>query len=70
MALAGSIMAKKAVPVTTGTLRTHTLTFGLFLTGTVRDWPRRKPHEPPKLPVLHTRNEGQKALLNQHMGAA
>jgi hypothetical protein len=34
-----------------------------------RDWPRRKPHKPPKPPVLHTLNEEQKALLNQHIGA-
>ena len=35
LALAGSIMAKKPTPVTSGTLRTDTLTFGLFLLGTV-----------------------------------
>jgi K+-transporting ATPase ATPase A chain len=35
MALAGSIAAKKPTPVTTGTLRTDSLTFGLFLLGTV-----------------------------------
>jgi hypothetical protein len=34
-----------------------------------REWPRRKPHEPPKPPILHTLTEGQKILLNQHMGA-
>jgi hypothetical protein len=34
-----------------------------------REWPRRKPHKPPKPPILHTLNEGQKILLNQHMGA-
>ena len=35
-----------------------------------REWPRRKPHKPPKPPVLHNLNEGQKALLNQHIRAA
>jgi len=35
-----------------------------------REWPRRKPHKPPKPPVLHTLNEEQKALLEQHLGAA
>ena len=34
-----------------------------------RKWPRRKPHKPPKPPVLHTLNEEQKALLNRHMSA-
>jgi hypothetical protein len=34
-----------------------------------REWPRRKPHKPPKPPVLHTLNEEQKALLNRHMSA-
>jgi hypothetical protein len=34
-----------------------------------RAWPRRKPHKPPKPPVLLTLSEEQKALLNQHMGA-
>jgi hypothetical protein len=34
-----------------------------------RVWPRRKPHKPPKPPVLLTPNEEQKALLNQHIGA-
>ena len=34
-----------------------------------REWPRRKPHKPPKPPILHTLSEEQKALLNQHMGA-
>jgi Transposase DDE domain len=34
-----------------------------------RGWPRRKPHKPPKPPVLHTLNEEQKALLNRHMSA-
>jgi Transposase DDE domain len=33
-----------------------------------REWPRRKPHKPPKPPILHTLNEEQKTLLNQHMG--
>ena len=31
-----------------------------------REWPRRKPHTPPAPPILHTLNEGQKVLLNQH----
>jgi DDE family transposase len=35
-----------------------------------REWPRRKPHKPPRPPVLHTLNEEQKILLNQHIGAA
>jgi Transposase DDE domain len=35
-----------------------------------REWPRRKPHKPPKPPILHTLNEEQKALLNQHISAA
>ncbi len=34
-----------------------------------REWPRRKPHKPPRPPVLHTLNEEQKILLNQHIGA-
>jgi hypothetical protein len=34
-----------------------------------RQWPRRKPHKPPRPPVLHTLNEQQKILLNQHIGA-
>jgi hypothetical protein len=34
-----------------------------------REWPRRKPHKPPKPPVLKTLSEAQKALLNQHIGA-
>jgi Transposase DDE domain len=33
---------------------------------TRRAWPRRKPHKPPAPPILHTLNEGQKVLLNQH----
>jgi len=35
LALAGSIMVKKPTPMTSGTLRTDTLTFGLFLLGTI-----------------------------------
>jgi hypothetical protein len=35
-----------------------------------REWPRRKPHKPPKPPLLHTLSEEQKALLNQHMSTA
>jgi hypothetical protein len=34
-----------------------------------RVWPRRKPYEPPRPPVLHTLNQQQKVLLNQHIGA-
>jgi hypothetical protein len=34
-----------------------------------RDWPRRKPHKPPKPPILLTPSQDQKALLNQHMDA-
>ncbi len=33
-----------------------------------RSWPRRKPHKPPKPPLLHTLSAEQKALLNQHIG--
>jgi hypothetical protein len=35
-----------------------------------REWPRRKPHKPPKPPILHTLNEEQKILLNQHISDA
>ena len=35
-----------------------------------RPWPRRKPHKPPKPPLLHTLSEEQKALLSQHLGVA
>ena len=35
-----------------------------------RVWPRRKPHEPPKPPILLTLTDEQKALLDQHLGAA
>jgi K+-transporting ATPase ATPase A chain len=35
LALAASLSAKKPTPFTTGTLRTNTLTFGLFLLGTI-----------------------------------
>jgi hypothetical protein len=35
-----------------------------------REWPRRKPHKPPRPPVLLTLDGYQKALLNQHIGAA
>ena len=34
-----------------------------------REWPRRKPHKPPRPPLLLTLNEQQKALLIQHIGA-
>ena len=34
-----------------------------------REWPRRKPHKPPKPPILHTLSEKQQVLINQHMGA-
>jgi hypothetical protein len=32
-----------------------------------REWPRRKPHRPPMPPILHTLDEEQKILLNQHI---
>ncbi len=35
LAIAGSLAAKKPVPVTTGTLRTNTLLFGLIILGSV-----------------------------------
>ncbi len=35
-----------------------------------RAWPRRKPHKPPKPPVLHVLNAEQKVLLDQHFSAA
>jgi hypothetical protein len=35
-----------------------------------RVWPRRKPHKPPRPPILHPLNEEQKILLNQHIGTA
>ena len=35
----------------------------------IRDWPRRKPHKPPRPPILHTLTKEQKTLLEQHMGA-
>jgi hypothetical protein len=35
-----------------------------------REWPRRKPHEPPKPPKLHTLSRGQKALLGKHLATA
>jgi Transposase DDE domain len=35
-----------------------------------REWPRRKPHEPPKPPILLTLTKEQKALLECHMSAA
>jgi hypothetical protein len=35
-----------------------------------REWPRRKPHKPPKPPILHTLTNEQKALLEQHLSAA
>lgn len=31
-----------------------------------REWPRRKPHKPPAPPILHTLDNDQKVLLNQH----
>jgi hypothetical protein len=34
-----------------------------------REWPRRKPHKPPRPPVLHTLDTDQKNLLYQHIGA-
>ncbi len=33
-----------------------------------RAWPRRKPHKPPKPPVLHTLSREQKAMLDRYMG--
>ena len=35
-----------------------------------REWPRRKPHKPPKPPLLHTLTGEQKSLLKLHLGAA
>ena len=35
LALAGGLILKKPTPFTVGTLRTDTLTFGLFLLGTI-----------------------------------
>jgi hypothetical protein len=35
-----------------------------------RDWPRRKPHEAPKPPLLHPLTDEQKLLLNQHQPLA
>jgi hypothetical protein len=35
-----------------------------------REWPRRKPHKPPRPPILQTLNEHQKTLLSQHIGEA
>ena len=35
-----------------------------------REWPRRKPHKAPAPPKFLTLREDQKALLNQHIGAA
>ncbi len=35
-----------------------------------REWPRRKPHQPPKPPILHTLNERQKTTYNQHFRPA
>jgi hypothetical protein len=37
---------------------------------TRRIWPRRKPHEPPKPPILKTLSDEQKSLLQQHLEAA
>jgi hypothetical protein len=34
-----------------------------------RVWPRRKPHEPPRPPILHTLSDEQKILLIRHIGA-
>ena len=36
---------------------------------TRRPWPRRKPHEPPKPPKLHTLTARQNAMLQQHFEA-
>jgi hypothetical protein len=35
-----------------------------------RDWPRRKPHEAPKPPLLHPLTDEQKLLLDQHQRVA
>jgi hypothetical protein len=35
-----------------------------------RAWPRRKPHQAPKPPILHTLTDEQKALLHHHLGAS
>jgi hypothetical protein len=35
-----------------------------------RQWPRRKPHKPPRPPLLHTLSRQQKTLLYQHIGEA
>ena len=35
-----------------------------------RDWPRRKPHEAPKPPLLHPLTDEQKRLLDQHQRVA
>ena len=35
-----------------------------------REWPRRKPHKAPSPPKFLTLDEDQKALLQQHIGAA
>ena len=37
---------------------------------TSRDWPRRKPHQPPGPPQLHTLTAAQKALRDQLLPAA
>jgi len=34
-----------------------------------RAWPRRKPHQPPAPPLLHTLTDEQKVLLQQHINA-
>jgi Transposase DDE domain len=35
-----------------------------------REWPRRKPHKPPKPPILHNLTTKQKALLEQYIDVA
>lgn len=35
-----------------------------------REWPRRKPHQPPGPPQLHTLTDEQNALLQEHLSAA
>lgn len=37
---------------------------------TAREWPRRKPHQPPRPPQLHTLTEDQKTLRDQLLKAA
>jgi hypothetical protein len=36
----------------------------------IREWPRRKPHESPRPPILHPLSEKQKKLLDQELSVA